>query len=58
MAAEFSVLSRGGRAGTSGGSLIVNFPGSPKAIDQLFGVLEPTLRHVVQTLRGDSSHAG
>ena len=31
---------------------------SPKSIDQLFVVLAPTLRHVVQTLRGDSSHHG
>ena len=39
-------------------TLIVNFPGSPKAIDELFGVLAPTLEHVVRTLRGDSSHHG
>ena len=37
-------------------TLIVNFPGSPKSIDELFGVLAPTLKHVVRTLRGDSSH--
>jgi molybdopterin adenylyltransferase len=49
------ILTRG-VSGVAGRTLIVNFPGSPKAIDQLFGVLEPTLRHVVQTLRGDSSH--
>jgi molybdopterin adenylyltransferase len=35
-------------------TLIVNFPGSPKAIDQLFPVLAPTLPHVVGTLRRDS----
>jgi molybdopterin adenylyltransferase len=33
-------------------------PGFAEAIDQLFVVLEPTLAHVVQTLRGDSSHHG
>jgi molybdopterin adenylyltransferase len=49
------ILTRG-VSGVAGQTLIVNFPGSPKAIDQLFGVLEPTLAHVVQTLRGDSSH--
>ena len=49
------ILTRG-VSGIAGRTLIVNFPGSPKAIDQLFGVLEPTLAHVVQTLRGDSSH--
>jgi molybdenum cofactor synthesis domain-containing protein len=51
------ILTRG-VSGIAGRTLIVNFPGSPKAIDQLFGVLAPTLSHVVQTLRGDSSHHG
>jgi molybdopterin adenylyltransferase len=51
------ILTRG-ISGIAGRTLIVNFPGSPKAIDQLFGVLAPTLGHVVQTLRGDSSHHG
>lgn len=51
------ILTRG-VSGIAGRTLIVNFPGSPKAVDQLFGVLAPTLRHVVQTLRGDSSHHG
>jgi molybdenum cofactor synthesis domain-containing protein len=51
------ILSRG-ISGISGRTLIVNFPGSPKAIDELFGVLAPTLVHVVRTLRGDSRHDG
>jgi molybdopterin adenylyltransferase len=51
------ILTRG-VSGLADSTLIVNFPGSPKAIDQLFGVLAPTLAHVVQTLRGDSSHHG
>jgi molybdopterin adenylyltransferase len=51
------ILTRG-VSGIADRTLIVNFPGSPKSIDQLFGVLEPTLGHVVQTLRGDSSHHG
>jgi molybdopterin adenylyltransferase len=49
------ILSRG-ISGIAGRTLIVNFPGSPKAIDQGFSVLAPTLEHVVRTLRGDSSH--
>ncbi len=49
------ILTRG-VSGISGHTLIVNFPGSPKSIDQLFPVLAPTLKHVVRTLRGDSSH--
>jgi molybdopterin adenylyltransferase len=51
------ILTRG-VSGVAERTLIVNFPGSPKAIDQLFVVLAPTLDHVVQTLRGDSSHHG
>jgi molybdenum cofactor synthesis domain-containing protein len=49
------ILSRG-ISGIAGRTLIVNFPGSPKSIEQTFGVLAPTLEHVVRTLRGDSSH--
>jgi molybdopterin adenylyltransferase len=49
------ILSRG-VSGISGRTLIVNFPGSPKAIEEGFGVIAPTLTHVVRTLRGDSSH--
>jgi molybdopterin adenylyltransferase len=45
-----------GISGIAGRTLIVNFPGSPKAIDELFGVLVPVLPHVVRTLHGDSSH--
>jgi molybdopterin adenylyltransferase len=51
------ILSRG-ISGISGRTLIVNFPGSPKAIEELFGVIAPTLGHAVRTLRGDSRHDG
>jgi molybdenum cofactor synthesis domain-containing protein len=50
-----AVLSRA-VAGISGRTLIVNFPGSPKAVEECFGVLEPVLAHAVRTMRGDSSH--
>jgi molybdopterin adenylyltransferase len=43
------ILSRG-VAGVAGRTLIVNFPGNPKAIEQLFGVLAPTLQHAAATL--------
>ena len=49
------ILTRG-VSGIAGKTLIVNFPGSPKSVDQLFPVLAPTLKHVVRTLQGDSSH--
>ena len=49
------ILSRG-IAGISEATLIINFPGSPRAIEQLFPVIAPVLEHAVQTLRGDSSH--
>ncbi len=44
------ILTRG-VSGIVGRSLIVNFPGNPKAIGELFGVIAPTLGHVVATLQ-------
>jgi molybdopterin adenylyltransferase len=43
------ILTRG-HSGIVGRSLIINFPGNPKAIGELFGVIAPTLEHVVATL--------
>jgi molybdenum cofactor synthesis domain-containing protein len=43
------ILTRG-ISGIAGRTLIVNLPGSPKAVGELFGVLAPTLRHVADTL--------
>jgi molybdenum cofactor synthesis domain-containing protein len=48
-----SMLSRA-VAGTAGGSLIINFPGSPKAIAQLFPVVAPVLKHAVATLHREN----
>ena len=45
-------LSRG-VSGVAHRTLIVNFPGSPKAVGELFGVVAPTLRHVADTLGRD-----
>ena len=44
------ILTRG-ISGIRGGTLIVNFPGSPKAIGQSWPVVEPTLKHAAETLR-------
>jgi molybdenum cofactor synthesis domain-containing protein len=53
------ILTRG-VSGIAGRTLIVNFPGSPKAVRESFPVVAPTLRHVVETLRSSggsrSSH--
>jgi molybdopterin adenylyltransferase len=56
------ILTRG-VSGIAGRTLIVNFPGNPKAIAELFPVLAPTLGHVVATLqreggRGDGHGSG
>jgi molybdenum cofactor synthesis domain-containing protein len=44
------ILTRG-VSGIAGQTLIINFPGNPKAIGELFPVIAPTLRHAVATLR-------
>jgi molybdopterin adenylyltransferase len=52
------MLSRG-VSGIAHRTLIVNFPGSPKAIGQLFPVIAPVLKHAVGTLQradGEPSH--
>ena len=46
------ILSRG-VSGVRGRTLIVNFPGNPKAIDQSWPVVEPTLQHAAATLERD-----
>jgi molybdenum cofactor synthesis domain-containing protein len=44
------MLSRG-VSGIASQTLIVNFPGSPKAVRECFGVIAPVLGHAVGTLR-------
>jgi molybdopterin adenylyltransferase len=51
------ILTRG-VSGIAGRTLIVNLPGNPKAIGELFPILAPTLRHVVDTLRREGGRAG
>ncbi len=43
------ILTRG-VSGIRGRTLIVNFPGSPRAIGQSWPVVEPTLKHAAETL--------
>jgi molybdopterin adenylyltransferase len=52
------MLSRG-VSGIADRTLIVNFPGSPKAVAELFPVVAPVLRHAIRTLQredGGPSH--
>jgi molybdopterin adenylyltransferase len=46
------ILTRG-VSGVRGRTLIVNFPGNPKAIGQSWPVVEPTLEHAAATLERD-----
>jgi molybdopterin adenylyltransferase len=43
------ILTRG-VSGILGRTLIINFPGSPKAVRESWPVVEPTLRHAAETL--------
>ncbi|MEA2440946.1 MAG: hypothetical protein QOH76_2370 [Thermoleophilaceae bacterium] len=46
------ILTRG-ISGIRGRTLVINFPGSPKAIGQSWPVVEPTLKHAAATLERD-----
>jgi molybdopterin adenylyltransferase len=46
------ILTRG-ESGIVGRTLVLNFPGNPKALRQLFPVVAPTLAHVAATLNRD-----
>ena len=50
------ILTRG-VSGIAGRTLIINFPGNPKAIGELFPVIAPTLAHAVATLRREGGRA-
>ncbi len=45
-------------AGVCGRTLIVNLPGSPRAVRQLFAVLEPVLAHAVAIIHTDGGSRG
>ena len=48
-----AMLSRGA-AGVRGRTLIINLPGSPRAVAECMEVVLPVLAHAVETLRGDT----
>ena len=54
-ATPMAMLSRG-VCGVCGGTLIVNLPGSPKAVKETFAVIAPVLGHAVDLLEGRTAH--
>ena len=52
-----AVLSRG-VAGIRGSSLIINLPGSPKAVRECLDVILPALPHAIEVLKGDAVECG
>ena len=50
-----AMISRG-VAGIYQGTLIVNLPGSPKAVEESFSVIRPILNHAIELLAGQTVH--
>ncbi len=51
-----AILSRG-ISGVRGKTLIINFPGSTKAVDESFKIVQSVLSHAVEILEGYTEHA-
>ena len=54
-ATPMAMISRG-VCGVRSGTLIVNLPGSPKAVKETFSVIAPVLSHALDLLAGKTSH--
>lgn len=50
-----AMISRG-VAGVASNTLIINLPGSPKAVSESFAVIQPVLAHAVDLLAGKTRH--
>ena len=50
-----AMISRG-VCGARSGTLIINLPGSPKAVKESFAVIAPVLSHALDLLAGKTSH--
>jgi len=44
--------------GTRGQSLIINLPGSPKAVRENLSAVLPVIPHAIEKLQGDTSDCG
>ena len=54
-ATPMAMLSRG-VCGVRSGTLIINLPGSPKAVNESFAVIAPVLSHALDLLAGKTTH--
>jgi molybdopterin adenylyltransferase len=52
-----AMISRG-VCGIRSGTLIVNLPGSPKAVRESFAVIKPVLNHAIDLPSSERRHAG
>lgn len=52
---QMAMLSRG-ICGIRAAKLIINLPGSPKAVQECFEVIRPVLPHAVRLLSGETGH--
>jgi molybdenum cofactor synthesis domain-containing protein len=50
-----AMLSRG-VCGTRNSTLIVNLPGSPKAVEECFAIIRPVLQHAIDQVCGKTAH--
>jgi molybdopterin biosynthesis enzyme MoaB len=50
-----AMISRG-VCGVRGGTLIINLPGSPKAVRESFAVFAPVLPHAIDLIEGRTKH--
>jgi molybdenum cofactor synthesis domain-containing protein len=54
-ATPMAMISRG-VCGVRAGTLIINLPGSPKAVKESFAVIAPVLSHAIDLLEGRTAH--
>jgi molybdopterin adenylyltransferase len=52
---KMAMISRG-VCGVRSGTLIINLPGSPKAVSESFAVIKPVLAHAIDLLAGHTRH--